>query len=62
MTSIRIASARGDLGVTAFEREIAEHDESQRALVHTIAELRYGHHDTVEVPILSMAALVEQRP
>ena len=33
MTSIRIASARGDLGIAAYEREIAEHSESQRAMV-----------------------------
>jgi hypothetical protein len=62
MTAIRIASARGDLGVAAHEREQAEHSESQRAMAHTIAELRHGHRDTVEIPILSMAELVEQRP
>ena len=62
MTSIRIASARGDLGVAAYEREIAEHDESQRAMVRTIAELRHGHHDTVEMPAVPMAELVESRP
>ena len=33
MTSIRIASARGDIGIAAYERELAEHSESQRAMV-----------------------------
>lgn len=57
MTSIRIASARGDLGVAAFERELAE--ESQRAMVNAIAELRHDHRDTQEIPVITMAELVE---
>jgi hypothetical protein len=41
MTSIRIASARGDLGVPAFELELAE--QSQRAMVgKRIATLNPG--------------------
>lgn len=59
MTSIRIASARGDLGVAAYELEQAEYTESQRAMVHTIAELKRGHRDTVEIPVITMAELVE---
>jgi hypothetical protein len=43
MTSIRIASARGDLGIAAYEREIAEHSESQRDMVGArIATLQHG--------------------
>ncbi|MGC9986690.1 MAG: hypothetical protein ABSF35_24120 [Polyangia bacterium] len=43
MTSIRIASARGDIGIAAYEREIAEHSESQRAMVGAkIATLKNG--------------------
>jgi hypothetical protein len=61
VTSIRIASARGDLGVAAHERELAEHSESQRAMVHTIAELKRGHHDTIEIPICTMSELMESQ-
>ena len=60
MTSIRIASARGDLGVAAFELEQAEHDATGPGC--TIAELRHGHRDTVEMPAVPMAELVESRP
>ena len=43
MTSIRIASARGDIGVATYERELAEHSESQRAMVGArIATLQHG--------------------
>jgi hypothetical protein len=43
MTSIRVASARGDLGIAAYGRELAEHSESQRALVgKRIATLQQG--------------------
>jgi len=43
MTSIRIASARGDLGIAAYERELAEHSESKRAVVvANIATLKQG--------------------
>ena len=43
MTTIRIASARGDLGIAAYEREIAEHSESQRAMVGAnIATMKQG--------------------
>ena len=43
MTSIRIASARGDIGIAAYERELAEHSESQRAMVaKRIATLQQG--------------------
>lgn len=35
--------------------------ESPRATAHTIRALRAGHHDTVEVPVISMAELVESQ-
>ena len=67
MTSIRIASARGDLGIAAYERELAEHSESQRdgqrpTAIAEGGQRQAGHRDTVEIPAVTMAELVESRP
>jgi hypothetical protein len=51
----------------AVERELAEHSESQRAGQRPTAiaeggKRQAGHRDTVEIPAVTMAELVESRP
>ena len=62
MTSIRIASARGDIGIAAYEREQAEHSEVRTNLAQNCARSRAEHRDTVEIPAVTMAELMESRP
>jgi hypothetical protein len=62
MTSIRIASACGDLGVAAYERELAEHlSESQRAMVTgKIATLKPGRPEKGPIGTLTIEQAAEK--
>jgi hypothetical protein len=53
-SAIAVGATQGETASLNVPRSLMER--------HTIRALRAGHHDTVEVPVLSMAELVESRP